>query len=148
MKKILLLSVLAFSCSQEYAPNLVAVPGPKGDTGSAGTNCSVSSLATGSVAAPNGGSLITCQDGTNSLVLNGTNGTNGTVIKAVQFCAGTPTYPSTFPEIGFQIDGVLYAVYSIPNAFLAVIPPGTYSSNGINSSCSFTVNNDGSITRL
>lgn len=97
------------------------------------TGCSVSSISA-SNAAPNGGSLITCKDGTSSLILN------GSIMKPVQFCANSiPSYPTTFPEIGFCIDNNLYAVYSANGGFLVLVTPGTYSSNGINSSCTFTV---------
>lgn len=70
----------------------------------------------------------------------GAAGTNGTTITAIQFCPDSvATYPSTFPEYGLCIGNVLYAVYSIPNAFLTEIVPGNYSSTAIGSSCSFTV---------
>lgn len=67
-------------------------------------------------------------------------GTNGTTIQPVQFCPNdVPTYPATFPEDGFCIDGSLYAVYSANNGFLTLIPPGQYVSNAIGSTCTFTV---------
>ena len=137
-----------------------------GTNGTNGSSCSVTSLGK-TVQTPNGGSLISCQDGTQSLVLNGTpgtngtngtngsngangsngsngsngtNGTNGTVVTPVQFCsADKASYPNTFPEVGFCIAGQLYAVYSANDGFLSLITPGTYTSNGINSSCTFTV---------
>ena len=134
------------------------VAGPKGDkgdpglNGSNGKNCSVASLAVGSVFAANGGSLITCPDGSSSVVLNGKAGTNGsvgatgqagvsgTIITPVKFCAGfTQNYPSTFAESGLCINNKIYGVYSAHDGFLAELPPGNYSSNGINSSCSFTI---------
>jgi hypothetical protein len=129
--------------------------GPTGLQGSAGTNgtsCTVITLASNQPATPNGGALISCPDGTKSVVVNGTNGTNGTnglngtngtsgtVINAVQFCPSITNYPSTFSEVGFCIGGTLYAVYSANNGFLSAILNGTYSSDGINSSCTFTVN--------
>lgn len=137
--------------------------GPQGATGAQGApgeNCTVEAVAASS-AAPNGGSLISCPDGSQSLVLNGATGaqgatgatgsqgatgaqgspgTLGSIVIAIQFCPGvTPTYPSAFPEVGFCIDGTLYAVYSANDGFLAEITPGTYSSDGINASCTFTV---------
>ena len=129
--------------------------GVAGQNGSNGSNCSVTTLAVGSTPAPNGGSLITCSDGTSSVVLNGSQGlqgqtgasgqngsagTPGTVITPVQFCKGvTPTYPSTFPESGLCINNVMWGVYSANSGFLAELPPGTYSSDGINASCTFTI---------
>jgi hypothetical protein len=71
---------------------------------------------------------------------NGINGTNATPVTTIQFCPGvTPTYPSNFPEYGICLSGNLYAVYSANGGFLALIPPGVYSSDGINASCDFTV---------
>lgn len=130
MKKYLVICLLVSACGQ----------GPAGTNGVNGSSCSVSQL-TPSTAAPEGGALISCTDGTSSLVLS------GTVIKSVQFCPGTPSYPAVFPEVGFMIGGKLYAVYSQNGGFLALITPGTYYSNGINNSCTFTVNADYSITR-
>lgn len=70
----------------------------------------------------------------------GPTGSDGTVITPVQFCQGvTPTYPSTFPESGLCINGSIYAVYSQYNGFLALIPPGTYTSQAVGSACNFTV---------
>lgn len=127
--------------------------GAVGQTGLNGTSCTVTTIVA-SLPAPNGGSLIQCQDGTQSLVLNGlngavgqtgaagingTNGTNGTLVTPIQFCKGTGSYPSTFPEVGFCINNNLYAVYSANGGFLTEVLPGTWSSDGINSSCTFTV---------
>lgn len=146
--------------------------GPKGDTGangSDGASCT-STVVNANLAAPNGGALITCgvsstlilngangQTGAQGPVgatgpqgpagLNGQNGTNGTAIVPIQFCSGTGSYPSTFPEIGFCINDHLYAVYSDHNGFLVEVLPGTWSSNGINSSCTFTVYEHCEVTR-
>src|ERR1700677_3386138 len=58
----------------------------------------------------------------------------------IQFCGNaTPSYPTTFPEVGLCIQGQLYAVYSANDGFLALIPPGNYESNAIGSACNFTV---------
>ena len=113
--------------------------GPMGPQGTNGQGCSVTALPI-SNSAPNGGSLITCPDGTSSVVLNGAVGTSGTVISPVQFCPRSTEYATgTFSEVGFCIDGKLYAVYSDHGGFMSVIPNGTYSSNGENSSCVFKV---------
>lgn len=67
-------------------------------------------------------------------------GADGTLITIVQFCPNSvPVYPSVFPEIGECINGKLYAVYSANGGFLALIPPGGYSSAGIGSNCNFIV---------
>jgi hypothetical protein len=71
----------------------------------------------------------------------GTAGTPGTAITVVQLCPASfvPSYPNTFPEQALCIDNVLYGVYSAQGGFLAELPPGTYSSDGINASCTLTV---------
>lgn len=66
-------------------------------------------------------------------------GNPGSTIQSIQFCPGVPQYPSIFPEIGFCIDGSVYAVYSVNDGFLTEIPPGQYTSNGVGSSCNFTI---------
>jgi hypothetical protein len=71
--------------------------------------------------------------------VTGPAGADGTQITPVQFCIGTPVYPSTFPETGLCINNQIYAVYSVNDGFLTLIPPGAYSSDGVNSSCNFTV---------
>lgn len=76
----------------------------------------------------------------------GQNGTPGTVIAPVKFCPESPSY-GTFPEYGVCISNQLYAVYSANGGFLALISPGRYSSDGINSACSFTVGTNCEITR-
>lgn len=125
--------------------------GPQGAPGADGSSCSVSNIATSTVA-PNGGSLLQCSNGTQSLVLNGTNGQNGSngtpgsLITPIQFCSGTPSYPSTFPEVGFCINSQIYAVYSANGGFLTIVQPGVWSSNAIGSSCTFTVGSNCQVT--
>lgn len=118
------------------------VIGQQGPAGTPGQNCDVTPVVA-SAQAPNGGGLLTCP-GSQLLILNGSNGSNGQngssiIVTPVQFCPGTPSYPSTFIENGFCIGGNLYAVYSNNGGFMALIPPGLYSSDGINASCNFTV---------
>jgi hypothetical protein len=76
----------------------------------------------------------------------GVNGINGTSPTVVQFCSGTTNYPSTFCEIGFCFNGTLYATYSANDGFSSAIPAGSYSSNGINCGCNFTVGDNCSVT--
>lgn len=66
-------------------------------------------------------------------------GINATPITIVQFCPGTPQYPSVFPEIGLCLNNHIYAVYSANNGFLVILTPGLYQSNAIGSSCTFSV---------
>lgn len=109
MKHLLILSCLV----------LFACRGPQGDPGNTGAQGS--------------------QGIQGSQGLQGPTGLNGSTITLVQFCPGTPSYPSTFPEIGMCINNKLYAVYSANDGFLTLIPPGVYHSNAIGSSCNFTI---------
>lgn len=115
--------------------------GSQGLPGINGQPCTVTPTAAGA--------LIACPDGTSQTITNGADGQNVTPVAVVQFCdpSFVPSYPSVFPEVGFVIGGTLYAVYSANGGFLAPLPPGTYSSNGIGASCTFTVNADNSISR-
>ena len=147
-------------CAGKQGPAGESIVGPQGATGATGatgSSCTVTSVS-GSIA-PNGGSLISCQDGTQSLVLNGAtgpqgetgatgpqglagqNGGDGTAVTAVQFCPSNfvPSYPNVFVKFGFCVGGQLYAVYSANGGFLTLLPPGSYSSDGINASCTFTI---------
>jgi hypothetical protein len=119
--------------------------GPQGPQGVAGSSCTTTVVNPG-VMAPQGGAAISCQDGTTALILNGTpgqrgaEGSPGIVVTPIQFCGtSSNSYPDVFNEIGFCIDGNIYAVYSQNGGFLTEIGPGNYSSDGINSSCNFTV---------
>ena len=111
----------------------IAITGPAGQNGQP---CSVASTPTGAV--------ITCPDGTHTTLSNGLQGPSGVDIASVmpiQFCHSSfvPSYPNSFPESGLCINEVLYGVYSANGGFLAELPPGTYSSDGINASCTFTI---------
>jgi hypothetical protein len=66
-------------------------------------------------------------------------GENGTEVTVKQFCPGTTHYPDTFCEVGFCVNGKLYATYSTHGGFSTEIAPGDYRSNGLNCSCDFTV---------
>lgn len=72
--------------------------------------------------------------------LNGSNGQDASPITSVQLCGSChASYPSTFPEIGLCINDKLYGVYSANGGFMVEIIPGTYSSNGINCTCTLVV---------
>lgn len=109
-------------------------PGASGRNGQDGKSCTIKETT--------GGAEILCPDSEPVEILNGQNGVAGapgTLILPIKFCPGESVYPSTFVENGFCIDGKLYAVYSQNGGFMAEIPPGTYNSNAIGSSCNFTV---------
>ena len=112
--------------------------GEKGNTGLSGQSCTTSQVSNGvnvncpgspSVLISNGSIGLTGPSG-----LPGSNGLNGTVVLPVQFCPGTPVYPTVFPETGFCIDNKLYGVYSANDGFMVYLPDGDYVSNAIGSS--------------
>ncbi len=105
------------------SPKFIAVPGP---TGVSGTN---------GVDGPQGATGP-----------QGNPGSDANSVTVVQLCPGVTTYPSVFSEVAFCIQHRLYATYSDHGGFSTEIVPGAYSSNGINSSCSFTVGLDCLVT--
>lgn len=70
---------------------------------------------------------------------NGEDGRDASGVTVVQLCPGTTTYPNVFVEVAFCASGKLYAVYSANGGFQTEIVPGTYQSNAVGSSCTFTV---------
>lgn len=70
----------------------------------------------------------------------GVPGVDITPVQIINVCpAFTPSYPNTFPEYVICLQDELYGVYSANGGFMALLPPGNYSSNGIGASCTFTV---------
>ena len=125
MKYIICIMLLVFvGCGKQGPAGSPGVQGIQGASGSDGTN---------------GTNGATGQPGATGP--QGPAGSNGTVISVVQFCPASfvPTYPSTFPEVGFCINGNIYAVYSANDGFLTMITNGSYSSDGINASCNFAI---------
>jgi hypothetical protein len=117
------------------APGLNGSTGPQGTPGLNGSNGSDGPQG---VPGLNGSDGSTGPQG--SPGLNGSNGHDATPVTSVQFCPHvTPSYPSTFPELGLCIADQMYGVYSDHGGFLALLPPGQYSSNGINASCTFNI---------
>jgi hypothetical protein len=75
--------------------------------------------------------------------LNGNNGSPGTVVTPIQFCPNvTAGYPNNFPEYGLCVNNQMYGVYSTNGGFLALLPPGEYSSDGVNADCTFEIEVD------
>lgn len=118
-----------------------------------------------------GGVMITCSNGTTAAVLNGTNGVDGqdglkgdkgdtgetgakgdqgiqgiagTSVSIVQFCPG---YAATsFPEVGFKINGKIYCeYYSPPSSGLVYLPPGNYRSTQTSAPCNFSIDSNGNV---
>lgn len=133
------------------APGQAGQEGPSGAPGSSGSpgeGCTSTPVAATGVEGSidqYGGLMVTCANGSNYISNgapgeNGEAGTPGTTIKAIQFCPNvTPEYPSSFPESGLCIGGNMWGVFSENGGFWAELPPGEYSSDGINASCTFTI---------
>lgn len=129
--------VFAFllGCQQPVAQ---LIPGPQGIPGVAGSN-GTSGI---SIVGPPGLNGLNGTNGTSGVSITGPvgpAGTPGTIVTMVQFCPGVDKYPTTFLEDGICISGKIYAVYSIPGAFLTYLPPGEYLSEAIGSTCDFIV---------
>lgn len=134
--------------------SLTGCTGRKGDTGASGQSGAVGpqgplvpvlTQPATPTECPTGGVDITVGS-TVSTICNGTDGANATPVTEVQLCPGTPSYPSLFPEYALCIEGTLYGVYSANGGFLAELPPGTYSSDGINDSCTLVIGPNCSVT--
>lgn len=70
----------------------------------------------------------------------GADGSPAVNVTPIQLCSNfTSSYPNTFPEYAICLSGTLYGVYSANGGFLALLPPGTYTSDGIGASCTFKV---------
>lgn len=157
MKKLVVVCMLAgiiLACGKKGdrgLDGLTGATGPTGSPGSDGQSCTAFKTGTVTTLLCPGSAPVAINDG-----VAGTPGTNGapgvagtpgTVITPVKFCAGvTAVYPSTFPEYGLIIGGVMYGVYSQNSGFLAALPPGTYNSNAVGSNCNFIINADNTIT--
>lgn len=109
----------------------VHIPGPQGPAGPQGPQGQKGDAGLGGINGLQG------QIGPQGIA--GVPGSPGTVVTFVKFCLQTLSYPSTFPEYGLCLNGELFAVYSQNGGFGVKVPPGSYYSNGINSSCNFTV---------
>lgn len=81
--------------------------------------------------------------------ITGATGNYGTSITPIQFCPSTfiPSYPSVFPEYGICMGGQMFGVYSANGGFWTLLPPGRYSSDGINASCTFTIGSNCAVTQ-
>ncbi len=120
---ILVLFSLTACGPSEHTSRFVGIPGPTGSRGTDGL-----------------------QGETGSTGPQGNPGSDANSVTVVQLCPGVTTYPSVFSEVAFCIQHKLYATYSANGGFSTEIVPGAYSSNGINSSCSFTVGLDCLVT--
>lgn len=148
-------------------PDPSPVPGPKGDPGPRGAEGRPGKDGAGcSVLDAENGALITC-DKVTVLILDGTNGNHGvngvdgqngqdgedgqdavqtpfTVTELLDPCGDNP---NQFDEVLLRLaNNDLIAYFEQGNKrFLTVIPPGNYVTTDTQA-CSFTVNNDRSVT--
>lgn len=128
MKYIILILMLMISaCRSQQGDKGESVIGPKGEPGVQGP--------VGPTGLPGD---VGAQGEVGDTGPIGPAGADGTVVTLVKLCPETPSY-GTFVEFGMCINGSLYGVYSANGGFLALLPNGSYSSNGIGSSCSLTV---------
>lgn len=160
MKKFLVLCIVFLSGCHNYSANVGEVlgctlagngcnsqgvagtNGVDGTDGAAGSSCSVSTVASSPGVAPNGGARITCSDGTDALLLNGTNApsTPYTITQVVKPC---PLVSGSFPEVllVLQDRSILASATSNGSALttrLALLTPGSYVTTD-GRSCNFTV---------
>lgn len=122
--------------------------GTNGSDGMNGSSCSVSSVVPDILVAPNGGARVTCTDGTDALLLNGSPGADGndappTPYSVVQVVKPCPTIGGSFPEVllVMQDRSILASVSENGNAQrtrLALVSQGSYVTTD-NRNCNFTV---------
>ena len=124
-------AVAALGGAQVTCPDGTSVFVPNGASGAPGQDGVDGTQGTPGQAGQNGA--------TGPTGANGANGADAIPVTSVKLCPGESTYPSAFVEYALCLEGRLFAVYSANGGFLALLPPGNYSSNAIGSSCSLTV---------
>ncbi len=163
MKYLIVIVMLTACGGSRGAPGINGAVGP---TGANGFGLVALTLPTVPEQCPNGGHItFIAQDVYNSGVfdsaepvestfitcngLDGAAGVDTTPVTEVQLCPNNPrtAYAATFSEVALCISDKLYGVYSTNGGFMTEIVPGTYSSNGINSSCTFAVGANCTVTQ-
>lgn len=145
MKHLIFLSALALSaCGPQVnydRPFLVqGLPGEAGPAGQDGKSCTVATVANGA--------LITCPDGTASVVLNGSNGQDAPPTAYSVTAVIDPCGPqAAFDEVLLKLaNGQIMAHFaSGAQQFLALIGPGSYSTTD-GTHCYFTITAEGEVT--
>lgn len=142
MKHLLLIPALLLSaCGPQVnydRPFLI-----QGPAGQDGKSCTVATVTNGA--------LITCPDGTASVVLNGQNGTDGqnapptaySVVEVIDPCGKQAAFDEVLLKLA---NGQIMAHFaSGAQQFLALIGPGSYSTTD-GTHCYFTITNEGTVT--
>lgn len=162
---LVIFTLIISSCKGNTGAPGPSTVGPRGPQGPAGSSVSFTESPATSLECSTGGVdiVLTSNTGVNTAtVCNGANGATGApgqtgqagqnglnapAVTFIQFCSGfTAAYPGTFPEYAICVNNTVYGVYSANDGFLALLPPGVYSSDGINASCTFTIGPDCEVT--
>lgn len=115
--------------------------GADGANGTNGSSCTVQTvLASG--AAPAGGALLSCTDGTNALIRNGTDGSDG-ITPIIQVIKPCPSISGSNPEVLLvlperQLLASVSKTVGGVETRLAIVTPGSYTTAD-GRSCNFTV---------
>lgn len=153
---LLVIGIGLMSCAPQVNYNRpVPSPGPKGDRGDIGergpagpggvdgSSCSIVQLVNGV--------RISCTDGTEAVVLNGSDGQDGADAQPTMYSVVEVINPcgpqATFDEVILKLaNGQIMAHFaSGSKQFLALIGPGDYTTTD-STHCHFTITNTGDIT--
>ncbi len=141
MKKLLLIAaLLSLSACHRRITGPVGPKGADGQDGAPGSSCSVQQMSNGAI--------ITCQDGTSAVILNGADGSDApptaySVVELINPCGDAPGYDEILLRLH---NGQLIAHFSHGNKqFLTLLTPGTYqTTDGTN--CLFSVDSNLNVT--
>lgn len=61
------------------------------------------------------------------------------IYPSVRLCESKPGFSGPFPDVGYCIDGFIFAAIGSKPEQLTWLRPARYSKNAVGSSCSFTV---------
>lgn len=117
--------------------------GQPGTPGTPGTSCTVTTVAA-SPAAPAGGARVTCPDGTDALILNGSNGQAApSMIGISQVVKPCPTVAGSYPEVFLVLtDRTILVSFSDTqtgaHTRLVALPAGSYQTTD-GRACAVTV---------
>ena len=141
MKQVLILSLILLGACAKRGDR--GHPGSTGPIGAPGSSCSTTQTLTGAI--------ISCTDGTTSVIMNGVNGADGqnapptaySVVELINPCGAS----GGFDEILLRThNNQIIAHFSSGNLqFLTILTPGNWQTTD-SQHCSFTVHPDMSVT--